>query len=123
MASLDFESLSTNILFEETIKICYDSLYKNQELLSNINKNQFEKLLRTALCSNYFLFDGIVYQQVDGVAIGSPLSPRLANALLAHYEQIWLHDCPDEFMPMHCNRYVDDIFVLFRSPSHLDKFN
>ena len=49
MASLDFESLSTNILFEETIKICYDSLYKNQELLSNINKNQFEKPLRTAL--------------------------------------------------------------------------
>ena len=49
MASLDFESLSTNILFEETSKICYDSLYKNQELLSNINKNQFEKPLRTAL--------------------------------------------------------------------------
>ena len=78
MASLDVESLFTNIPLEETIKICYDSLYKNQELLSNINKNQFEKLLRDALCNNYFLFDGIVYQQVDGVAMGSPFGPKLS---------------------------------------------
>ena len=57
MASLDVESLFTNIPLEETIKICCDSLYKNQELLRNISKNQFEKLLRAALSNNYFLFD------------------------------------------------------------------
>ena len=123
MASLDVESLFTNIPLEETIKICCDSLYKNQELLSNINKNQFEKLLRAALCNNYFLFDGIVYQQVDGIAMGSALSPSLANAFLAHYEQIWLNDCPDEFKPVYYKRYADDISVLFRSPHHLEKFN
>ena len=66
MASLDVEPLFTNIPLEETIKICCDSLYKNQELLSNINKNQLEKLLRVALCNNYILFDDIVYKQVDG---------------------------------------------------------
>ena len=44
MASLDVESLFTNIPLEETIKICCDSVYKNQELLRNISKNQFEKL-------------------------------------------------------------------------------
>ena len=66
MASLDVESLFTNIPLEETIKICCDSLYKNQELLCNISKSQFEKLLRAALSNNYFLFDGIIYQQVDG---------------------------------------------------------
>ena len=68
MASLDVESLFTNIPLEETIKICFDSLYKNQELLCNISKNQCEKLLRAAFSNNYFLFDGIIYQQVDGVA-------------------------------------------------------
>ena len=61
MASLDVESLFTNIPLEGTIKICCDSLYKNQQLLSDINKNQFEKLLRAELCNNYFLFDGTVY--------------------------------------------------------------
>ena len=89
---------------EKTIKTRCDSLYKNQKLLSNTNKNQFEKLLRAA--------------QVDGVAIGSPLGPSLPKAFLAHYEQIWLNDCPDKF-----KRYVEDIFVLSRSPHHLEKFN
>ena len=54
MASLDVASLFTNIPQEETIKICCDSLYENQELLSKISKNQFQKVLRTALCRTVF---------------------------------------------------------------------
>ena len=50
-----------------------------------------------------------------GVAMGSPLGPSLAKAFLAHYEQIWLNDFRDEFKPVYYKRYVDDIFVLFRS--------
>ena len=123
MASLEVECFFTNIPFEETIKICCDPLYKNQELLSNINKNQFEKLLRAALCNNYFSFDGILYQQVDRVAMGSLLSPSLANAFLAHCEKNWLNDCPDDFTSLYYKRYVSDIFVLFTSPHHLEKFN
>ena len=123
MASLDVESLFTNIPLQETIKICCDSLYKNQELLCNISKNQFEKLLRAALSNNYFLFDGIIYEQIDGVAMGFPLGPSLANVFLAHYEQICVNDCPDEFKLVYNKRYVDDIFVLLWSSHHLEKFN
>ena len=35
---------------------------------------------------------------------------------------LWLNDCLDEFKPVHYKRYVDDIFVLFRSPHHLENF-
>ena len=55
--------------------------------------------------------------------MGSLLVPRLANAFLAHYEQIWLNDCFDEFKPVYYKRYVDDTFVLFRPPHHLKTFN
>ena len=103
-------------------KLCCDSFYKNQELLCNISKNQFEKLLRAALSNNYFLFDGIIYQQIDKVAMGSPLGRSLANAFLAH-EQIWLNDCPDEFKPVYYKRNVHDIFALFRSSHQFEKFN
>ena len=58
-----------------------------------------------------------------GLAMGSSLGPSLVNAFLVHYEQIWLNDCLDEFKPVYCKRYVDNIFVLFRSPHHLEKFN
>ena len=55
--------------------------------------------------------------------MGSPLGPSVANTFLAYYEQIWLNDCPDKFKPVYYKRYVDNIFVLFRSPHHLEKFN
>ena len=92
MASLDVEFLFTNIPLEETIKISCDSLYESQEFLCNISKIMFEKLLRAALSNSYFLFDVVAYQQVDGVAMGSPLGTSLAHAFLAHYEQVWLND-------------------------------
>ena len=47
----------------------------------------------------------------------------LANAFVAHYEQIWLNDCPDNFKPVYYKRYVDCIFVLFRYPHHPEKYN
>ena len=92
-------------------------------MLSNTSKNQSEKPLRAALCNNYFLFDGIFYQQVDGVAMGSLLGPSLANAFVTHYEQIWLNDCLDEFKPIYSKRYVVKILFLLRSLHHLEKFN
>ena len=55
--------------------------------------------------------------------MGSPLRPSFTNGFLAHYEQIWLNDRPDEFKPVYYKKYVGNIFVLFRSPHHLEKFN
>ena len=52
----------------------------------------------------------------------SPLGPTLENAFLRLHEQIWLNECPDEFTPVYYRRNVDDIFVLFRSPVHFEKF-
>ena len=54
--------------------------------------------------------------------MGSSLGPTLANAFLCFHEQIWLNECPEEFKPVYYRRYVDDIFVLFRSPDYLQKF-
>ena len=122
MASLDVESFFTNIPLEETISVCCDSLFSNDAKLNNINRIDFEKLLRAALQNNFSNFEGKNYQQIDGVAIGSPLDPTLANAFLCFHEQTWLNQCPDEFKPVYYRRYVDDIYILFRSPADLEKF-
>ena len=88
--------------------------------------NQISKVTKTShsyLIPVCFLnFDGKIYKQTDGVAMGSPLGPSLANAFLCFHEQIWLNDCPEDFKPVYYRRYVDDIFALFRSPDHLEKF-
>ena len=69
-----------------------------------------------------FIFNGNYYKQVDGVAMGSPLGPTLANIFMCHHEKIWLDECPVEFKPLYYRRYVDDIFVLFSSEDHVEKF-
>ena len=75
MASLDVESLFTNIPSEEAIDISCDSLFCSEAKINNFSRNDFEKLLRTALQNNFFNFDGKIYKQTDGVAMGSPLDP------------------------------------------------
>ena len=99
-----------------------DSLFSNDAKVNNINRIDFEKPLRAALQNNFFNFEGKIYKQIDGVTLEYPLRPTLANAFLCFHEQIWLNECPDEFKPAYYRRYVDDIFVLFRSPDHLEKF-
>ena len=54
--------------------------------------------------------------------MGSPLGPSLANAFLAHHEQNWLDSCPMKSRTWSYRRYVDDIFVLFKSSDHLKRF-
>ena len=41
---------------------------------------------------------------------------------MAYHEQNWLTNCPEDFKPVFYRRYVDDIFVLFRSPEHINLF-
>ena len=54
--------------------------------------------------------------------MGSHLGPTLANAFQVHFEKKWLQNCPSDFKPHYYWRYVDDIFVLFASPKHLEVF-
>ena len=79
-------------------------------------------LLDLACKHSYFMFNGSLYHQLDGVAMGSPLGPTLANIFLCHHEACWLKDCPSEFKPMLYRRYVDDTFVVFRKQDHSEKF-
>ena len=54
--------------------------------------------------------------------MGSPLGPTLANVFLCFYERKWLEKCPLEFKSVFHRRYFDDIFFLFKSTDHLEKF-
>ena len=63
-----------------------------------------------------------MYKKIHGAAMGFPLGPTLGNAFLCFHLQISLNECPDEFKPAYFRRYVEDIFVLFRSLVYLEKF-
>ena len=60
------------------------------------------------------MFDGVGYDQIDGIAMGSPLAPTLANLFLGHYEGIWLN-AYEGGAPLFYRRNVDDIFAVFEN--------
>ena len=53
-----------------------------------------------------------MYDQIYGVAMGSPLAPVLANLFLGHYENTWLNNYQGPSVQSY-RRYVDDTFCLF----------
>ena len=88
MASLDDDSLLTNILLEETIGICVGNLYNDNEN-PNIPKHDFRNFLNIATKEFFFMFNNKYYKQVDGVAMESPLGSALANIFMCSFESKW----------------------------------
>ena len=112
MVSFDVKDLYTNIPLAETLDIVTSMI---DPTLLNIPKNLFLELLKRSVFNTFFQFNNKFYKQTDGLGMGLPLSPTLANIFLCHHESIWLRDCPPEFKPLFFRRYVDDTFAIFES--------
>ena len=102
--------------------ICIDNVYKDDENSSKIPKDVFCNLVTVVTSESFFMFTSKFYKQIDGVAMGSPLGPALANIFMCSFENKWLKDCPHSLKPVFYRRYVDDIFVLFSSLDQAEKF-
>ena len=69
-------------------------------------------LLEFCLKNTYFSFQGQFYEQVEGAAMGSPVSPIVANLYMEYLEQKSLSTAPHP--PKFWGRYVDDTFVIHK---------
>jgi len=91
LLSYDVSSLFTNVPVDETIEILAEKAFKddwfNKEFDLNITKTDFIELLEVATKYQLFQFEGSLYEQVDGVAMSSPLGPLMANALMCNIEE------------------------------------
>jgi len=56
-------------------------------LLSQHFDEDILALFKHVLTSTYFCYDGQFYEQTDGVAMGSPLSPVIANLYMEDFER------------------------------------
>ena len=123
IASIDVESLFTNVPINETIDVILDEVYEKRSngLPSlKLSRHILERLLKA--CTKDAPFrgpDGQLYLQKEGVAMGSPLGPLFANFYMSRVESLALSD-PD-IAPYTYVRYVDDCFVDVRDTDHLLK--
>ena len=118
--SFDIDSLFTNVPLEETKEIVIKNVFGRKRKINGLSKSDFRDLLKLATMGTVFYFNGNYYKQLDGLAMGSPLGPALANAFLCYHGRKWLRECPVTYAPIFYKRYVDDIFVLLKSESQVN---
>ena len=88
LASLDVESLFTNVPVHETIAIILENVYDNTNMRPpSIPRVIMKELL--AICTTKCPFrdpNGNLFVQGDGVSMGSPLGPTLASFYMCKLE-------------------------------------
>ena len=83
---LDF---TTNVILRRT--------YDENEIHTNIKRSEIKKLLLLCRKNVYFMFNIDIYQQCDGVAMGSPLGQVIAGIAMVELERT-LHPRLIEYM-------------------------
>ena len=86
-----------------------------------LSKVHLKQLFNFATSHTHFLFNGCFYDQIDGVAMGSPLVPVSANFFMGHYERLWLEKYTG-IQVLYYRRYVDDIICCFQNSHDADMF-
>ena len=105
---------------QETIQIAVELIFQNNPQLK-VTKRELKQLFNFATSGTHFIFNGSFYDQVDGVSMGSPLGPVLANLFMGYREKKWLQEF-DKGKVLMYKRYVDDIFCMFGNEKDAEIF-
>ncbi|CAF1429439.1 unnamed protein product [Rotaria sordida] len=115
MCGFDVESLYTNAPVEEAIETTLNYIYKPTKLIDvPFNKEQMRILLNLSIRDAPFRFQSKIDKQIDGVAMGNPLAPIIADLWMQKMEEKLNRFSTNK--PMIWLRYVDDVFCIFTIP-------
>ena len=122
--SYDVAALFTSIPIKPAIGVVKKKLEQDTELhqRTTMSTQNILDLLEFCLCNTYFLFQGHYYEQTQGVAMGSPVSPVLANLYIEFFgrqEDRALLTAVNP--PRWWKRFVDDTFVILKK-DHKEEF-
>ena len=138
--SYDVVSLFTNIPLKEAIDVILNRIYEGKsakELVNGVKRLTLERALKWALMDNTFVCNGQLYKQVDGIAMGSPLAPALADIFMNHllesvvsdrsadWEGITIPDTITGYLIHNLKffiRYVDDTLACFETREEAERF-
>ena len=121
MMSFDVKALFTSVPIEPALVIIEKLLKEDQNLQSRTTMSiqHIMDLLGLCLRGTYFTFNGKFYEQVEGAAMGSPISPIVANLYMEDFEARAIQSSPNP--PLLWRRCVDDTFVVMKK-SHREEF-
>ena len=122
LVTIDVKSLYTSIPHSDGIKACLEALHLSADSFPDRpDPSVLSCLLEIVLKNNIFEFDGRVYKQLQGTAMGTKLAPVYANIFMGALEHTILSHAT--LKPSYYKRYIDDIFILWpHSEADLKKF-
>ena len=99
--SFDVESLFTNVPLQRNINIISDRVYNNKLIATQLKKRTLEMLKRDTCSKTVFSANNKLYQQIDGVCMGSSLCLLLTIISMTEMEKTII------------KKFIDTIFYYF----------
>lgn len=121
LASLDVESLYTNISHELGLKAIKYYLESISVYLHAHNEFVLS-LLSFVLTHNFFLFNGKYYHQIRDTAMGTTCAPIFAKLFLRWWESLFVFSEDLVQYPTHIKfwgRYIDDMLIMWEGMESL----
>ena len=117
MVSFDVVSLFTAIPVEKACEYIRKKLNEDTtlHLRTSLTSDEIISLLDFTLSNNYFVYNDSIYKQIHGCAMGSAVSPVVANLCMEIIEESAISASATP--PKVWKRYVDDSFVIIKKNS------
>ena len=112
VVSFDVESLFTNVPIDGAVQAALQKLENDPSLAdrTTLKPAQIADLLTFVLRSTYFQYNGSIYEQREGAAMGSPVSAVIANLYMESFEEQAITTSSNK--PRIWRRYVTDTFTI-----------
>ena len=127
LLSCDVTQLFTKVPVDKSLDLILHKLDTDPTLMERTHMTpvQVRDLLAICLKTTYFVFQGVIYTQVEGAAMGSPVSPIVANLYMEWFEEhailtfqyeitIWKRYVDDTIVAI-CDALVDDFMTHLNS--------
>eukprot|EP00745_Piridium_sociabile_P022976 TRINITY_DN35811_c0_g1_i2.p1 TRINITY_DN35811_c0_g1~~TRINITY_DN35811_c0_g1_i2.p1 ORF type:complete len:584 (-),score=113.49 TRINITY_DN35811_c0_g1_i2:126-1877(-) len=122
LVSIDVVGLYTNIPHEDMMNAV--KYFLITKLPPNVPPTErVLEIIHHVLTNNVFTFEGKLYEQIHGTAMGTPMAPSVANIFMGWLESNILENSPVRVNTEYWKRFIDDIFLLWLgTQEELDEF-